>query len=167
MSGGSASTSIVSRPHRAFTCVTACIFAGPRGPFHQRLRRIRYLLRRFDCYWASNPSQAGLPPAKMHTHSRRTDITLYTKTEQKGGGGQLNAQKEKGKYHLQVTASRPRRTAKSKQKGTGPCFRPAVPGVSDLLKPKNGPVPGLCSSPASRPEKARSTAMVALTQKEH
>ena len=75
MSGGSASTSIVSRPHRAFTCVTACIFAGsPSDPFHRRLRRIRCLLRRFDCYWASDPSQTGLSPATIHTHSRRTDI---------------------------------------------------------------------------------------------
>jgi hypothetical protein len=41
-----------------------------------------------------------------------------------------------------------RRTAKSKRKGTGPCFRPVGPSVSDLLGPKNGPVPGLCSSPA-------------------
>jgi hypothetical protein len=70
----SASTTSVSRPHRAFTCVTACIFAGsPSDPFHRRLRRIRCLLRRFDCYWASDPSQAGLPPARIHTHSRRTD----------------------------------------------------------------------------------------------
>ena len=76
MSGGSASTSKVSGPHRAFTCVTACIFAGsPSDPFHRRLRRIRCLLRRFDCCWASDPSQAGLPPARIHTHSRRTDIT--------------------------------------------------------------------------------------------
>jgi len=73
----SASTTSVSRPHRAFTCVTACIFAGsPSDPFHQRLRRIRCLLRRFDCYWASDPSQAGLSPARIHTHSRRTD-TLH------------------------------------------------------------------------------------------
>ena len=64
----------VSGPHRAFTCVTACIFAGsPSDPFHRRLRRVRCLPRRFDCYWASDPSQAGLPPAKIHTHSRRTD----------------------------------------------------------------------------------------------
>ena len=70
----SASAISVSRPHRAFTCVTARIFAGsPRDPFHRRLRRIRCLLRRFDCYWASDPSQAGLPPAEIHTHSRRTD----------------------------------------------------------------------------------------------
>jgi hypothetical protein len=76
MSGGSASTLKVSRPQRAFTCVTACIFAGsPSDPFHRRLRRIRCLLRRFDCYWASDPSRAGLPPARIHTHSRRTNIT--------------------------------------------------------------------------------------------
>lgn len=80
MSDGSASTSIVSRPHRAFTCVTACIFAkSPRDPFHRRLRRTCYLLRRFDCYWVSDSSQAGLPPARIHTHSRRTDITDYGK----------------------------------------------------------------------------------------
>ncbi len=73
----SASTTSVSRPHRAFTCVTACIFAGsPSDPFHRRLRRICCLLRRFDCYWASDPSQAGLPPARIHTHSRRTDTRL-------------------------------------------------------------------------------------------
>ena len=73
----SASTLNVSRPRRAFTCVTACIFAGsPSDPFHRRLRRIRCLLRRLDCYWASDPSQAGLPPAKIHTHSRRTVRTI-------------------------------------------------------------------------------------------
>ena len=79
LSVGSASASIVSGPHRAFTCVTACIFAGsPSDPFHRRLRRIRCLLRRFDCYWASDPSQAGLPPAEIHTHSRRTDKSNYS-----------------------------------------------------------------------------------------
>ncbi len=67
----------VSRPHRAFAFVSARIFAGSlAGPFHRRLRRIRCLLRRFDCYWASHPSQAGLPPAEIHTHSRRTDTYL-------------------------------------------------------------------------------------------
>ena len=77
MSDGSASASSVSGPRQSFTCVTACIFAGPpSGPFHQRLRRIRCLLRRFDCYWASDPSQAGLPPAETHTSSRRTDTQL-------------------------------------------------------------------------------------------
>ena len=77
LSDGSASTSIVSRPHRTFTYVTACVFAeSPSDPFHRRLRRIRYLLRRFDCYWASDPSQAGLSPARIHTHSRRTDTPL-------------------------------------------------------------------------------------------
>ena len=78
LSDRSASASSVSGPRRAFTCVTACIFAGsPSDPFHRRLRRIRCLLRRFDCYWASDPSQAGLSPAKIHTHSRRTDRQEY------------------------------------------------------------------------------------------
>ena len=74
LSVGSASASRVSGPHRAFPCVTARIFAGsPSDPFHRKLQRIRYLLRRFDCYWASDPSQAGLAPAKIHAPSRRTD----------------------------------------------------------------------------------------------
>ena len=77
-SEGSASATRVSGPNRTFTCVTACIFAGsPSDPFHRRLRRIRCLLRRFDCYWASDPSQAGLSPARIHTHSRRTDCPLF------------------------------------------------------------------------------------------
>ena len=93
LSDGSASTSIVSRPHRAFTCVTACIFAGsPSDPFHRRLRRIRCLLRRFDCYWASDPSQAGLPPAKIHTHSRRTDILLLSLGDGRGVKARLQTQ---------------------------------------------------------------------------
>jgi hypothetical protein len=70
----SASASLVSGPRRAFTCVRAYLFAGsPSDPFHRRLRRIRCLLRRFDCYWASDPSQAGLSPARIPTPSRRTD----------------------------------------------------------------------------------------------
>jgi hypothetical protein len=74
LSARSASTSSFSRPHRVFTCVTACIIAGSpiRDPFHRRLRRLRCLYRRFDCYWASDPSQAGLAPAETHKHSRRT-----------------------------------------------------------------------------------------------
>ncbi len=64
-----------TRSTAAFVSATppARIFAGPpSNPFHRKLRRIRCLLRRFDCYWASDPSQAGLPPARMHMHSRRT-----------------------------------------------------------------------------------------------
>ncbi len=81
LSDRSASASYVSGPRRAFTCVMACIFAGsPSDPFHRRLRRIRCLLRRFDCYWASDPSQAGLPPARIHTHSRRTDRSIFSAT---------------------------------------------------------------------------------------
>ncbi len=40
---------------------------------NRRFRRIRCLLHRFDCYRPSAPSQAGLPPATIHAHSRRTD----------------------------------------------------------------------------------------------
>ena len=82
VSVGSASTTSVSRPHRAFTSITARIFAGSLpDPFHRRLRRIRCLLRRFDCYWASDPSQAGLPPAETPTHSRRTDTATLASSQ--------------------------------------------------------------------------------------
>ena len=55
--------------HRTFTRVTACIFAGSLSdPFHRRLRRIRYLHRRFDCYWA----EATIPRRDLHplNHTR-------------------------------------------------------------------------------------------------
>ena len=78
----SASATSVSRPRRAFICITARIFAGsPSDPFHRRLRRVRCLPRRFDCYWASDPSQAGLAPAEIHTPSRRTDTQLIIDVE--------------------------------------------------------------------------------------
>ena len=46
-------------------------------PFHRRLRRVRCLPRRFDCYWACDPSQAGLAPAETHKSSRRTCTYVY------------------------------------------------------------------------------------------
>ena len=86
--GGSASTLSVSGPHRSFTCVMACIFAeSPSDPFHRRLRRIRCLLRRFDCYWASDPSQAGLPPAETHKPSRRTNSFRFFHTNPLASSG--------------------------------------------------------------------------------
>ena len=82
----SASTLFFSRLHRAFTCVTACIVAESHtsDPLHRRPRRIRYLLRRFDCYWASDYSQAGLAPAETYKHSRRT-----VEPEQEAGKGRV------------------------------------------------------------------------------
>ena len=66
-----------SRSRRTFTCVTAWIFAGsPSDPLSRRLRQVRFLPCRFNSYWASDSSQAGLPPAETHTHSRRTDTQL-------------------------------------------------------------------------------------------
>ena len=83
----SASTTSVSRPHRAFTCVTACIFAGsPSDPFHRRLRRIRCLLRRFDCYWLERPLPNGnctrckSSPLTAHIKDSRPCGSLVTST---------------------------------------------------------------------------------------
>ena len=48
-----------------------------------------------------------------------------------------------------------RRTAKSNAKGSGPCFRPRISREFDSFAPKNGPDPGLCSSPeAFQPDKS-------------
>ena len=42
-----------------------------------------------------------------------------------------------------------RRTAKSNAKGSGPCFRPTISREFDSFRAKNGPDPGLCSSPGA------------------
>jgi hypothetical protein len=56
----------LSGPQRKFTCVTACLLAGPpSGPLRRRLRRLRYLHRRSDCYRLERPScRAGVAPAE-------------------------------------------------------------------------------------------------------
>src|SRR5579885_2978001 len=56
----------LSGPHRRFTCVTACLLAGPpSGPLRRRLRRLRDLRRRSDCYRLERPScRAGVAPAE-------------------------------------------------------------------------------------------------------
>jgi len=44
----------------AFTRVTACRFAGsPSDPFHRRLRLLRYLHNRSDCYWLERELPGG------------------------------------------------------------------------------------------------------------
>ena len=53
----------------AFTHVTVCPVAkSPESdPLHPRLRRIRYLLHRSDCYRLERPScRTGLAPARSH-----------------------------------------------------------------------------------------------------
>src|SRR5579885_780001 len=53
-------------PHRRFTCVTACLLAGPpSGPLRRRLRRLGDLRRRSDCYRLERPScRTGVAPAE-------------------------------------------------------------------------------------------------------
>src|SRR5262249_58559227 len=66
---GSASTTNLSGPHRSFTRVAACLLAGPpSGPLRRRLRRLRYLHRRSDCYRLERPScRVGVAPtADLH-----------------------------------------------------------------------------------------------------
>src|SRR5690242_12413904 len=75
-SARSSSASTFSRPHRAFTCVTACCFAeSPSDPFHRRLRQLRFLCCRFDCYWAKRPFPGGTCTRRIEQISRRTDQT--------------------------------------------------------------------------------------------
>src|SRR5215467_663424 len=78
----------------AFPCVTvrsapAIIFSGPaqrslalrparspshqRDPLHRKLRRLRYLRRRFDCYRVERTSsRVGVAPTEVQRLSRRT-----------------------------------------------------------------------------------------------
>src|SRR5262250_59156 len=61
----------------AFTHVTACTLAeSPCDPLHRKLRRLRCLRRRFDCYRVERTSsRAGVAPAEVQRLSRRTFST--------------------------------------------------------------------------------------------
>ena len=65
----------------AFTRVMACTLAeSPCDPLHRRLRQLRYLRCRFDCYRVERTSsRAGLSPAEVQRLSRRT-VTSTTKS---------------------------------------------------------------------------------------
>ena len=58
----------------AFTHVTACTLAESlNDPFHRRLRQLRCLRCRFDCYrMERTSSRAGVAPAEVQRLSRRT-----------------------------------------------------------------------------------------------
>ena len=58
----------------AFTRVTACTLAeSPCDPFHRKLRQLRCLRCRFDCYRVERTSsRAGVTPAEVQRLSRRT-----------------------------------------------------------------------------------------------
>ena len=65
--------SIIFEACSTFTRVTACTFAEPlNGPFHRRLRQLRYLHCRFDYYRLSDPCRVGLAPTENNRLSRRT-----------------------------------------------------------------------------------------------
>src|SRR5262244_1301495 len=51
----------------AFTHVMACTLAeSPRDPFHRKLRQLRCLCRRLDCYRVERTSsRAGVAPAEV------------------------------------------------------------------------------------------------------
>jgi hypothetical protein len=54
--------------------ITACTLAeSPSDPLHRRLRQLRCLCRRFDCYRVERTSsRAGVAPAEVQRLSRRT-----------------------------------------------------------------------------------------------
>src|SRR5438132_11822777 len=58
----------------AFTHVTACTLAeSPSDPLHRKLRQLRCLRCRFDCYRVERTSsRAGVAPAEVQRLSRRT-----------------------------------------------------------------------------------------------
>jgi hypothetical protein len=61
----------------AFTHVMACTLAeSPSDPLHRKLRQLRCLRRRFDCYRVERTSsRAGVAPAEVQRLSRRTVTT--------------------------------------------------------------------------------------------
>jgi hypothetical protein len=81
----------------AFTHVMACTLAeSPSDPLHRKLRQLRCLRRRFDCYRVERTSsRAGVAPDEVQRLSRRTitptDLTilnpaLYSACLAGGGG---------------------------------------------------------------------------------
>jgi len=46
-----------------------------RDPFHRRLRRVRFLPRRSDCYWAKRPFPGGTSTRWTKQVPQRTDQT--------------------------------------------------------------------------------------------
>src|SRR5437879_8927034 len=58
----------------AFTHVMACTLAeSPSDPLHRKLRQLRCLRCRFDCYRVERTSsRAGVSPAEVQRLSRRT-----------------------------------------------------------------------------------------------
>ena len=58
----------------AFTHVMACTLTeSPNDPLHRKLRQLRCLRRRFDCYRVERTSsRAGVAPAEVQRLSRRT-----------------------------------------------------------------------------------------------
>ena len=72
--GGSAPALIVSRPaQRSLLLRPACSPSRLGDPLHRRLRRLRFLHRRSDCYRVERTSsRAGVSPAVNQRLSRRT-----------------------------------------------------------------------------------------------
>ena len=70
----SAPATVFSGPAQRFTHVTACTLAeSPSDPFHRKLRQLRCLRCRFDCYRVERTSsRAGVAPAEVQRLSRRT-----------------------------------------------------------------------------------------------
>ena len=66
-SAGSASATCLFGACSAFTRVMACTLAeSPCDPLHRRLRQLRYLRCRFDCYRVERTSsRAGVAPAEV------------------------------------------------------------------------------------------------------
>jgi hypothetical protein len=72
--GGSAPALYVSRPaQRSLALRPTCSPSHQSDPLHRRLRRLRYLHRRSDCYRVERTSsRAGVSPAVDQRLSRRT-----------------------------------------------------------------------------------------------
>ena len=70
----------------AFTYVTACLFARSHNdPLHQRLRRLRCLRRRSDCYRLERPFAGRVStPAEEQRLSRRTGFLRHGSGVRKG-----------------------------------------------------------------------------------
>jgi hypothetical protein len=92
----------------AFTHVMACTLAGsPSDPFHRKLRQLRCLHCRFDCYRVERTSsRAGVAPAEVQRLSRRTvSPIMRTRCDPTNTGHEVRQSTERRLLRLDTKAA--------------------------------------------------------------
>ncbi len=126
----------------AFTHVMACTLAESlNDPFHRKLRQLRCLRCRFDCYRVERTSsRAGVAPAEVQRLSRRTVTTVMSCNLISGPLG--------------TRYPNPERTGEASY-GVISNTDPKVPPPSPLVTPYRRPYPSIVSPAGHAPGLSR------------